>query len=71
MQRDGARHEAAEIVEPLRHTIEFARLHFVDEECGGWYLSPPGAGGEPSLAKGNAYELDYRVVNMCRELLGN
>ena len=71
MRRYVARHEAAEIVEPLRHTIEFARRHFVDDEYGGWYLSPPGAGGEPSLAKGNVYKLDYHVVNMCRELLAN
>jgi mannose/cellobiose epimerase-like protein (N-acyl-D-glucosamine 2-epimerase family) len=69
MQRYVARHEATEIVEPLRHSIEFARRHFVDEEYGGWYLSPSGAGGEPSLVKGNVYKLDYHVVNMCRELL--
>ena len=71
MQRYVARHEATEIVEPLRHSIDFARQHFVDEEYGGWYLSPPGAGGEPSLVKGNVYKLDYHVVNMCRELLAN
>jgi mannose/cellobiose epimerase-like protein (N-acyl-D-glucosamine 2-epimerase family) len=71
MQRYVARHGAAEVVEPLRHSIEFARRHFVDEEYGGWYLSPPGAGGEPSQVKGNVYKLDYHVVNMCRELLAN
>ena len=69
MQRYVARHEATEIIEPLRHSIEFARRHFVDEEYGGWYLSPPGTGGVPSLVKGNVYKLDYHVVNMCRELL--
>ncbi len=69
MQRYVARHDAAEIVAPLRHSISFARQHFVDDEYGGWYLSPPGAGGEPSLVKGTVYKLDYHVVNMCRELL--
>ena len=69
MQRYVVRHGADEIRDPLRHSIEFARNHFVDEEFGGWYLNPPAAGGEPSLVKGNAWKLDYHVVNMCRELL--
>ena len=69
MQRYVARHGAAEIGEPLQKSMTFAREHFVDEEYGGWYLNPPAAGGEPSLDKGNAYKLDYHVVNMCRELL--
>jgi mannose/cellobiose epimerase-like protein (N-acyl-D-glucosamine 2-epimerase family) len=69
MQRHVTRHGAGEIAEPLRQSIAFARQHFVDEEYGGWYLNPPVAGGEPSLDKGNAYKLDYHVVNMCRELL--
>jgi mannose/cellobiose epimerase-like protein (N-acyl-D-glucosamine 2-epimerase family) len=69
MQRYVARHGAAEIAEPLRQSVAFAREHFVDDEYGGWYLNPPAAGGEPSLDKGNAYKLDYHVVNMGRELL--
>jgi mannose/cellobiose epimerase-like protein (N-acyl-D-glucosamine 2-epimerase family) len=69
MQRYVARHDAVEVAEPLRHSLAFARQHFIDDEFGGWYLSPPGAGGEPSLIKGNVYKLDYHVVNMCRELL--
>ena len=47
MQRYVARHEATEIVEPLRHSIEFAEQHFVDEEYGGWYLSHPARAGSP------------------------
>jgi hypothetical protein len=42
----------------------------VDTTYGGWYERPPELGGEPSLAKGHAYKLDYHVVNLCRELLG-
>ena len=69
MQRYAARHDAAEIVEPLRRSLAFVRQHYVDDVYGGWYERPPGMGGEPSLVKGNAYKLDYHVVNMCRELL--
>jgi mannose/cellobiose epimerase-like protein (N-acyl-D-glucosamine 2-epimerase family) len=69
MQRHVARHEANEIVEPLRQSIGFVRQRFVDDEYGGWYLNPPAAAGEPSLVKGNAWKLDYHVVNMCLELL--
>lgn len=69
MQRHVARHGAEEIADPLRQCIAFARKHFVDDEYGGWYLDPLGAYGEPSLAKGNPYKLDYHVVNMGLELL--
>jgi mannose/cellobiose epimerase-like protein (N-acyl-D-glucosamine 2-epimerase family) len=69
MHRYAARHEAAELAEPLRQSIAFVRRHFVDDEYGGWDLNPPGIGGEPSLAKGNAWKLDFHVVNKCRELL--
>ncbi len=69
MQRYVARHGAVEIVEPLARSIDFVRRHYVDEEFGGWYEGPFGAGEEPSRAKGNAWKLDYHVVNMCRELL--
>ena len=71
MRRYAARHGAAEIAEPLGRSIEFVRRVFVDEVYGGWYENPPGAGGEPSLAKGNAYKLDYHVLNMCRKLLAD
>ncbi len=71
MQRYARHHGAAEIVEPLRRSIDFVRRHYVDDAYGGWYENPPGMGGEPSLAKGSAYKLDYHVVNMCRELLGS
>lgn len=70
MQRYVVRHGAAEIAEPLRQSIDFVRLNFVDDEFGGWYFNPPAAGGEPSLDKGNEWKLDYHVVNMCRELVG-
>jgi mannose/cellobiose epimerase-like protein (N-acyl-D-glucosamine 2-epimerase family) len=69
MKRYVARHGAAEVVEPLQRSISFVRRHYVDEDYGGWYLNPPGAGGDPSLVKGNAWKLDYHVVNMCLELL--
>ncbi len=71
MRRHVARHGATEIVQPLRQSIAFVRLHFVDDEYGGWYLNPPVAGGEPSLEKGNPYKLDYHVLNMCLELLAD
>jgi mannose/cellobiose epimerase-like protein (N-acyl-D-glucosamine 2-epimerase family) len=71
MQRHVARHGATEIVEPLNQSVTFVRQHFVDVEYGGWYLNPPAAGGEPSLVKGNAWKLDYHVVNMCLELLAD
>ncbi len=57
------------MVEPLRRSIVFVRRHYVDATYGGWYENPPGMGGQSSLDKGNAYKLDYHVVNMCRELL--
>ncbi len=69
MQRYVTRHGADELAEPLHHSIAFVRRHYVDEVYGGWYEHPPGIGSEPSLAKGNAYKLDYHVVNLCRELL--
>jgi mannose/cellobiose epimerase-like protein (N-acyl-D-glucosamine 2-epimerase family) len=69
MQRYVARHGATEIADPLQQSLAFVRRHYVDDVYGGWYETPPGMGGEPSLAKGNAYKLDYHVVNMCRELL--
>lgn len=69
MHRYLVRHGAEEISDPLQRSLDFARRHFVDEEYGGWYESPPGAGGEPSLDKGHVFKLDYHVVNMCRELL--
>lgn len=71
MQRHVARHGAVESAEPLRHSIDFVQRTFIDDELGGWYDSPPGAGGEPSLVKGHMYKLDYHVVNMCRELLAD
>ena len=69
MYRYVARRGAEDVVEPLRRSIAFVRRHYVDATYGGWYENPPGMGGEPSLDKGNAYKLDYHVVNMCRELL--
>ncbi len=69
MQRYVVRHGATEVAEPLARSIDFARRYYVDEEFGGWYEGPFGAGEEPSRAKGNAWKLDYHVVNMCRELL--
>ena len=69
MQRYAVRHGDTAIVEPLRRSIEFVRRHYVDDDEGGWYENPPGMGGTPSLAKGNAYKLDYHVVNLCLELL--
>ncbi len=69
MHRYVSRHGAAELAGPLRQSLAFVRRHYVDEVYGGWYERPPGLGGEPSLAKGNAHKLDYHVVNMCRELL--
>lgn len=69
MQRYVTRHGASEIDPALQASIAFVREHFIDREYGGWYLNPPGMGGEPSLDKGNPYKLDYHVLNMCRELL--
>lgn len=69
MQRHVARHGVTELAAPLSQSIAFVRQHFVDDVYGGWYLNPPAAGGEPSLAKGNAWKLDYHVTNMCLELL--
>jgi len=71
LHRYVARHGAAEAAEPLARGIALARRHYVDEEFGGWYEGPFGPGEEPSLAKGNAWKLDYHVVNMCRELLAD
>ena len=69
MHRYAARHRAEELVEPLRRSIEFVRRYYVDDEYGGWYENPPDMGSELSLVKGNAYKLDYHVVNLCREVL--
>ncbi len=69
MHRYAARHGADELEEPLRRSLAFVRRTYVDDTYGGWYENPPGVGGETSLVKGNAYKLDYHVVNMCRELL--
>ena len=71
LKRYVSRHGADDLAAPLAQSIAFVRQHFVDEEYGGWYLNPPAAGGEPSLIKGNAYKLDYHVLNMCRELLAD
>jgi mannose/cellobiose epimerase-like protein (N-acyl-D-glucosamine 2-epimerase family) len=68
MRRYVVRHGAAEAEIPLARSIDFAQRHFVDEEFGGWYEGPFGAGATPSFEKGNAWKLDYHVVNMCREL---
>lgn len=69
MARYVARHGADDVAGPLARTIDYARGTYVDDEFGGWYEGPFGVGQEPSLAKGNAWKLDYHVVNMCRELL--
>lgn len=69
MQRYVVRHGAMDFAGPLRQSLAFVREKYVDQEYGGWYERPPGTGGGPSLLKGNAYKLDYHVVNMCRELL--
>ncbi len=69
MARYVARHGAADVAEPLARCVGYARRTYVDGEFGGWYEGPFGADHEPSLAKGNAWKLDYHVVNMCRELL--
>jgi mannose-6-phosphate isomerase len=71
MQRYVARQGAAEIAGPLRQSLAFVHRHYVDDVHGGWYERPPGTGRETSLAKGHATKLDYHVVNMCRELLGD
>lgn len=71
LRRYVARHGASEAAAPLDATIAFVQRHYVDAEFGGWYLNPPGMGGEPSLDKGNPYKLDYHVLNMCRELLAS
>lgn len=69
MHRYAARHEMAEIATPLRQSIDYVRALYVDDEFGGWYEGPFGTEQEPSRSKGNAWKLDYHVVNMCRELL--
>jgi mannose/cellobiose epimerase-like protein (N-acyl-D-glucosamine 2-epimerase family) len=69
MDRYLRRHGAAEVAEPLARSLAFVRAHYVDDEFGGWYEGPFGTDAPPSLAKGNAWKLDYHVVNMCRELL--
>ncbi|HET7092835.1 MAG TPA: AGE family epimerase/isomerase, partial [Thermomicrobiales bacterium] len=69
MRRYVARHDAAEIAAPLDRSLAFVRRNYVDDEFGGWYEGPFGTADAPSLAKGNAWKLDYHVVNMCRELL--
>lgn len=69
MVRYVVRHGADEVAEPLARCLGYARRTYVDEEFGGWYEGPFGTDQSPSLAKGNAWKLDYHVVNMCRELL--
>ncbi len=69
MARYVDRHAADDVAEPLERCVAFSRRTYIDDEFGGWYEGPFGAGQEPSLAKGNAWKLDYHVVNMCRELL--
>lgn len=71
MARYLARHGADDVSDPLARCIAYSRRTYVDDEFGGWYEGPFGAGQEPSLAKGNAWKLDYHVVNMCRELLAD
>ena len=52
----------------LKKAVAFARKHFVDEEHGGWFTSPPVATGEnPRFDKGSEWKVDYHVVGMCVE----
>jgi mannose/cellobiose epimerase-like protein (N-acyl-D-glucosamine 2-epimerase family) len=57
--------------EPLKRVITFVRNHFVDEEHGGWFMSPPVAAGEhqPSFDKGSEWKVDYHVVGVCVEAI--
>ncbi|MFC1718107.1 AGE family epimerase/isomerase [Candidatus Poribacteria bacterium] len=56
---------------PLEKVIAFAQEHFVDEEHGGWFMSPSIAAGEDriSLNKGSGWKADYHVVSMCAEAI--
>lgn len=63
------RHGEARLGDSLNLSLAFVYDHFVDRQYGGWYAAPPGLGAETSLDKGNAFKLDYHVVNMCIELL--
>ena len=71
ISRHVTRHGATDLAGPLTLTLNFVQAHFVDHEFGGWYLNPPGMGGEPSFDKGNPFKLDYHVLNMCHELMAN
>jgi mannose-6-phosphate isomerase len=56
--------------EPLKKVIAFAQEHFVDEENGGWFMSPPVATSEnPRFDKGSEWKVDYHVVGMCVEAI--
>lgn len=69
LHRYVVRHGAHELQGPLSQSLDFVRRHYIDREYGGWYQNPPGMGGQASLDKGDAYKLDYHVVNLCLELL--
>jgi mannose/cellobiose epimerase-like protein (N-acyl-D-glucosamine 2-epimerase family) len=70
LHRYATRHHDASCVEPLARLLAFVDCHFVDHEAGGWFYDPLPRDGAPRLDKGNAWKLDYHVVNMTVELLG-
>lgn len=62
--RYARRHQHPAAAAALGPCLDYARRTFHDPELGGWYADPP-----HNLDKGNAYKLDYHVVNCCLELL--